>query len=242
MIPSSPTRTWIFLLISTLAFYGPGFLAPAAWEKNATYLLFSSLYQGMLVVAGFWYGPAICHTLVVKQVVVGPLHQAVNSTLAELSEHKEHAPLIKIPVTLVEHSVPFIITTGLLPRQSQIFLSTALAERLEINGLRFLLARALAHGNWTQRMAALTPILLLTVMLPDTPSNALAWLGLAGFLLGWLALHWFFELRADRRAAQIMGLGAAEGLREILSADAMASRRFSLHPPVRWRLQTVAGA
>lgn len=241
MIPSSPWRTWIFLLVSSLAFYGPTFLAPAAWDKNATYLLLSSLYQGALVVAGFWYGPAICQALVVKLVVVGALRQAVDGTLAELRKSKGHVQLAEIPVFLAEYSAPFIVTAGLLPRQSQVFLSSALAERLGKNGLRFLLARALVHGSWSQRLAALLPVLMLTVMLPDTPSDALAWLGLAGFLVGWLAMHWFFELRADRQAAQALGAGAAEGLQEVLAANATPVSWLSVHPPIRWRLHMVAG-
>lgn len=241
MIPSSPKRTWIFLLLSSLAFYLPGLLAPAAWDKNATWLLLSSLYQGALVVAGFWYGPAICRALIVKEVVAGPLRQAVDRTLAELRGSNGHVELAEIPVTLAEYPVPFIVTAGLLPGQSQVFLSSALAERLGINGLRFLMARALVHSKLSQRLAALLPVLVLTVMLPDTPSNVLAWVELAGFLLGWLAIHWFFELRADHKAAQALGPGAAEGLREILLATATHAAWLSVQPPLRWRLNMVAG-
>ncbi len=241
MIPSSPWRTWIFLLASSVAFYGPGFLAPAAWDKNVTYLLLSSFYQGALVVAGFWYGPAICRALAVKMVVAGPLRQAVDGTLVELRMSKAQIHLAEIPFSLVEYSAPFIVTAGLLPGQSQVFLSSALVERLGKNGLRFLLARALVHGRWSQRLAALLPVLVLTVMLPGTPSDALAWLGLAGFLVVWLAVHWFFELRADRQAAQALGAGAAEGLREVLLASATPVGWLSLHPPIRWRLHMVAG-
>ena len=241
MIPSSPRRTWIFLLISSLAFLGPYLLAPAAWEKNATYLLLSSLYQGTLVVAGFWYGPVICRALVVKEVVAGPLRQAVDWTLAELRKSEGHIRLAEIPVTLADYSAPFIVTAGLLPGQSQVFLSSALAERLGVNGLRFLLARALVHGGMSQRLAALLPVLILTVLLPDIPSDAMAWLGLAGFLVGWLAMHWFFELRADRQAAQAMGYGAAMGLREVLAANVTPAGLFSMQPPIRWRLHRVGG-
>ena len=88
MIPSSPRRTWIFLLASSLAFYGPNLLAPAAWDKNATYLLLLNLYQSALVVAGFWYGPSICRALVVKEVIGGPLRQALDRTLADLHKSK----------------------------------------------------------------------------------------------------------------------------------------------------------
>jgi len=215
-------------------------LAPAAWDKNATYLLLYSLYQGALVVAGFWYGPAICRALVVKKVVAGPLRQTVDWTLAELRKSKGHVQLAEIPVILAEYSAPFIVTAGLLPGQSQVFISSALAERLRINGLRFLLTRALVHGSLSQRLAALLPVLVLTLMLPDTPSDALAWLGLAGFLVCWLAIHWFFELRADRQAAYALGTGAEEGLREILVANAPPVGWLSVQPPTRWRLRMVA--
>jgi hypothetical protein len=241
MIPSSPKRTWIFLLVSTLAFYGPSWLVPAAWDKSTTYLLLFSLYQGALVVAGFWYGPAICRALAVNVVVAGPLRQAVDETLEALHQRKGQLQLAELPVTLVAFSAPFIVTAGLLPGQSQVFLSTDLVENLGVNGRRFLLARALVHGRWPQRLASLLPVLVLTVMLPDTPSDVLVWLELAGFLAGWLVVHWYFELRVDRQAAQALGVGAAEGLREVLAASAAPVGWLSLHPPIRWRLQMVAG-
>jgi len=240
MIPSSPRRTWIFLLVSSLAFYGPGLFAPAAWDKNATYLLLYNLYQGVLVMAWFWYGPAICRALVVKKVAIGPLRQAVDWALAELHKSKGHVQLAEIPVILAEYSAPFIVTAGLLPGQSQVFISSALAEQLGINGLRFLLARALVHSSLSQRLAALLPVLVLTVMFPDTPWDVTTWLGSAGFLVCWLAIHWFFELRADRQAAQALGLGAEEGLREVLVANASPVGWLSVQPPVRWRLHMVA--
>ncbi len=240
MIPSSPRRTWIFLLATLLAFYGPGFLAPAAWDKNATYLLVSNIYQVALVVAGFWYGPAICRALVIKMIVVGPLRQAVDCTLAELRNSKGPVHLAKISVSLVEHTAPFIVTAGLLPGRSEIFLSSALAEGLGENGLRFLLARALVHADFSQRLAALLPVLVLTVI-PGIPSGALAWLELVVFLVGWLALHWLFEMLADRKAAQALGHGAGEGLREMLVASAAPVGWLSMQPPIRWRLRMVAG-
>ena len=49
MIPSSPRRTWIFLLASSLAFYAPSLLAPSAWDQNSTYLLLSNIYQVALI-------------------------------------------------------------------------------------------------------------------------------------------------------------------------------------------------
>lgn len=241
MIPSSPLRTWIFLLVSTVAFYGPGLLVPTAWDKNTSYfLLLSNLYQGTLVVAGFWYGPAICRALAEKMVVAGPLRQTLDLALAALYRDKEHIQLAKIPASLFEHSTHFIVTVGLFPRQSQVFLSSDLVERLGENGLRFLLARALVHGNWTQRLAAFLPILVMTVMLPGTPTDALAWLDFTAFLIIWLFLHWFFELRADYQAAQAVGkAGAEEGLRELLLAFNKPFG-FSMHPPTRWRLYVVA--
>lgn len=226
--------------MSSLAFYGPSLLLPAEWDKHSSYLLFYDLYQGALVLAGFWFGPAICSALVVRTVVAGPLREAVDRTLLELRDEKVSARRAVIPVTLAGHPVPFIVTAGLLPGQSRVFLSSALAERLGTNGLRFLLARALVHGSMSQRMAALLPVLLLTVIIPDTPSSMLAWLGLAGFLLGWLAVHWFFELRADSKAAQALGPAAAEGLRELWAASASTAGWLSVQPPIRWRLRMVA--
>jgi hypothetical protein len=78
-------------------------------------------------------------------------------------------------------------------------------------------------------------------MLPDTPSDAESWLGLAGFLVGWLAVHWFFELRVDRQAAQALGSGAEDGLREVLAASANSISWLSARPPLRWRLHMLAG-
>ena len=241
MIPSSPRRTWVFLLLSSLAFFGPGLLAPVAWEKQATYLLLSNLYQGMLVVAGFWYGPAICKALVVRALVTGSLRQGVDRSLAELHERKVPVRLAEIPITLVEHATPFIVTAGLLPGQSQVFLSSGLVEHLGINGLRFLLARALVHSSLSQRLAALLPVLVFAVMFTDIPSDVMAWFRLAGFLGGWLVVHWFFELRVDRQAAQAMGPGATEGLREMLAANDTHIPWLSVHPPTRWRLRMVGG-
>jgi len=241
MIPSSPRRTWIFLLVTSLAFYGPTILAPAAWDKNATYLLLSNLYQVALVVAGFWYGPAICRALVVEEVPAGTLRQALDRGLAELHERKGHTQLAALPVVLVAYPAPFIVTAGLAPAHSEVFLSSALAERLGENGLRFLLARAMVHGSWPQRLAAILPILIFTVMLPDIPSSPLEWLGTAGFLAAWLAVHWFFELRVDRQAARSLGSGAEEGLREVLAASASPVGWLSAQPPLRWRLRMLGG-
>jgi hypothetical protein len=240
MIPSSPRRTWRFLLLSCLAFWGPDLVVPAAWSKNETYLLLSTLYQEALVVAGFWYGPAICRALVVREVAEGPLRQAVDWTLSELHRSSgSPARLAEIPITLVDHPGPFIVTAGLLPRQSQIFLSSGLSTRLGIHGLRFLLARAMVHAHPSQRLAALLPLLLLTLVLSDIPEGVMAWLGLFGFLTGWLVVHWAFELRADREAARAMGVDAMAGLQEVLVATAAPGAWLSVRPPLRWRLRMV---
>jgi Zn-dependent protease with chaperone function len=241
MIPSSPRRTWTFLLLSSLAFFMPDFVVPVAWEKQSTYLLLSSLYQGALVIAGFWYGPAICRALVVKEVIAGPLRQTLDRAVAELGRSDGHAQVNELPLTLAEYPIPFIVTTGLLPGRTQVFLSSALAERIGNNGLRFLLARALAHGEWSQRLAALLPVLALTVMLTQTPASFNEWLELALCLVGWLVMHWFFELRADRQAARIMGFGAQEGLHEMLRATGSPLGWLSAQPPIRWRLRMVRG-
>ena len=74
----------------------------------------------------------------------------------------------------------------------------------------------------------------------DIPSDVMAWLRLAGFLAGWLVVHWFFELRVDRQAAQAMGPGAKEGLREMLAANDTHIPWLSTHPPTRWRLRMVS--
>ncbi len=240
MIPSSPRRTLIFLLLSSLAFYGPSLLSPASWDKNATYLLLSSIYQAGLMIVGFWYGPAICNALIVKTVVAGPLRQAVDWNLAGLHKRKGPVQLAEVPVILAEYPVPFIVTAGVLPQQSQIFISSSMVERLGINGLRFVLARALVHSSWPQRLAAIMPVLILTVMLPDTPADTFSWFALGGFLLGWLIMHWLFELQADRQAAQTMGVDeATQGLRELLAVTTTSASWLSVHPPIRWRLYMV---
>lgn len=76
MIPSSARRTLIFLLLSVFVFRGPDSFVPTAWEHDATYPLVSDLYQGLLVITGFWFGPALCKAMVVDEVRAGPLHQA----------------------------------------------------------------------------------------------------------------------------------------------------------------------
>ena len=237
MIPSTQRRTWTFLVISSLAFFVPDMLVPAAWSKLPAYIAFSSLYQGLLVLVGFWFGPRICQAMVVVELTNGPLRQAVDDALEALRRPAAAGLVTTMPVTLARHPAAFVITAGLLPSRSEVFLSTAMVARLGPAGLRFLLARALAHGGRSQRLAAILPVLILTGMLTDTPTSTKDWLGLAGLLLGWLALHWYFELRADRQAARLLEADALEGLRAVLSAQASPARTMFLQPPARWRLR-----
>jgi hypothetical protein len=251
MIPSSARRTLIFLLLSVLVFWAPDQLVPAAWAHDTTYLLVSNLYQGLLVIAGFWFGPALCQAMVVDEVSTGPLRQAIDQILdelntaelstAELNTRATAHALAGLPVTLVDHAQPFIVTAGLLPSQCQVFLSTGQACRLGPAGLRFLLARAMLHGEVSQRMAAMIPVLLLTVWFPNTLDWVTA-LTLAGCCVGWLALHWTVELRVDAKAARVMGPHAIEGLREVMAATAAAANTLSLHAPAGWRLKACQGS
>jgi Zn-dependent protease with chaperone function len=235
MIPSSPRRTWIFLLVSSLAFWGPDLLVPSSWQQTTLYTAIYDLYQGLLVVAGFLFGPAICRSMVENELRAGPMYQAVHQVLAELGQ----APrLAVLPVTLIEHPAPFILTAGMLPGKSEVFVSSDLLVPLGPNGLRFLLARALVHGEWMQRLVALIPVLILTVAFPSL-SDWRAWLDMTGWLTGWLALHWYFELSVDRKAARVMGPGAVQGLKEVMEATATQLSWLSFHPPERWRLQSV---
>jgi hypothetical protein len=239
MIPSTPKRTWIFLLVSSLAFWGPDYVVPSAWEHNATYLLISNLYQGALVLAWFWFGPAICKAMVVREVVLDPLRQAVDTALQNLEYDK--ARLARRPVIVAEYPEPFVLTAGLLPRQCEVYLSSGMVSQNGPDGLRFLLARALVHGTLTQRLVALLPVMALTVLFPGMPSDLTGWLVVSGFLAGWLAVHWLFELQVDRKAALAMGPDAARGLLEMLAAQGRPIVGFSLHPPLRWRLRQVSG-
>lgn len=68
MIPSSARRTLIFLLLSILVFWAPDWLAPTAWEHDATYPLVPNLYQGLLLITGFWFGPALCKAMVAESL------------------------------------------------------------------------------------------------------------------------------------------------------------------------------
>jgi Zn-dependent protease with chaperone function len=234
MIPSSPRRTWLFLGATCLLYFGPDLLLPVAWTQAAVYPILSAAYQGLLVLLGFAYAPAICRALVVHEIGAGPPRQAVDRALLGLRGNGRPPPVV-----LAEHAVPFVLTAGLLPRHCQVFVSSALAGRLSGDGLRFLLARAAAHASLRQRLAAFLPVLAFTVLLPD-PKGLAAWLALGGFLALWLPLHWFFELDADRQAARLMGTGAGKGLREVLAANASPLDRLTPRPPLRWRLRAVA--
>lgn len=239
MIPSSPRRTLIFLVASLLAFFWPDVVVPVAWGKTPTYLLVSDVYQVALALAGFWFGPAICRALVLEEVTTGPLRQALDESLAELRRRKGSFQLADVAVHMAAYPAPFVVTAGLLTGRCQVFLSSALVERVGIYGLRFTLARALAHAGLSQRLAALSPVLAVTVMVPATPADLTTWLRVAVILAGWLVVHWVFELRADRQAARAMGEGAETGLREVLAGSAPRAAWLSVQPPLRWRLHIV---
>jgi hypothetical protein len=236
MIPSTPRQTWLFLGASCLLYFAPDLLTPAAWSQTEIYPILSSCYQGLLVLLGFGYGPAICHAMVVREIDAGPPRMAVDQALAILAATRSPAP----PVILAEHAVPFVLTAGLLPKRCQIFISSALAGKLSANGLRFLLARAAVHATWRQRLAAVIPVLLFTALLPD-PKDLASWLVVVGFLAAWLPLHWLSELAADRQAARGMGSQASDGLREVLAATASPLAWLTPRPPLSWRLRAVRG-
>ncbi|MBI3432067.1 MAG: hypothetical protein HY018_07660 [Hydrogenophilales bacterium] len=234
MIPSTPRRTWLFLIASSLAYFGPDLLVPAAWAHTHLYLVGSALYQGMLVVLGFGFGPALCRAMAVSPADASFLDAAIERAGAGLRA----TGLAEPPVRLFEHAMPFVLTAGLLPRQCEVFVSTGLASRLTPSGLQFLLARAAVHATLRHRLAALLPLLVFTMLLPD-PVTPATWLATAGFLLPWLMLHWVFELDADRCAAKAVGAGAADALREGLAITHPHPAWLSTHPPLRWRLRAV---
>lgn len=68
MIPSSAKRTLIFPLLSVFVFWVPHCLVPTACELDATYPLISTLYQGLLVITGFWFGPALCKAMMAENL------------------------------------------------------------------------------------------------------------------------------------------------------------------------------
>lgn len=235
MIPSSPRRTWLLLLASSLAYFGPDLLVPAAWAHTSLYLTLSAVYQGMLVVLGFWFGPAICRALAVSTIATGPLHAAVERESAGVSI----AGLPRPPVLLFEHAMPFVLTAGLLPSNSEVFVSSGLVSRLTPAGLKFLLARAAIHATMRHRLAALLPVLAFTVLLPDDLKSVATWLETGGFLLLWLMLHWIVELDVDRAAARAVGGDATDALCEWLAVTAVHPAWLTTHPPVAWRLRAV---
>jgi hypothetical protein len=234
VIPSSPRRTWALLLGIVLILWLPSLLVPAALEEHPTYLLANTLYQCVLIIAMFWFGPALCNAMVVSEPRDGPARLAVDLAMADL-DNRPDISAIRLPVTLFEHFQPFILTAGLLPRHSRVYLSSAFAEETGPAGLRFSLARAMIHGEWGDRLALFIPVLLLTAFFPDL-SDWRGWLVLIPVLALWLAVHWWFELRADRKVARILGADAAEGLRETLAASVPGA---FLHPPPRWREQAI---
>ncbi len=233
MIPSSPRRTWQFLGLSLLLYYGPDMFLPDAWNQAHPVLV--NAYQGVLVLLGFAYAPAICRAMVLREVAPGPLRSGVDTALAHLGRTGRRLP----PLVLAQHDSPFVLTAGLLPGQCQVFISSALASRLSPDGLGFLLARAAAHATWRQRLVAFLPVLAFTVLVPNDPKGLATWLFLGGILLLWLCLHWLFELDADRQAASLQGAGAVAGLRELLAATASPLGWLSPGPSQRWRLWVV---
>lgn len=237
MIPSSPRRTWVFLVATLALYFAPDLLTPETWQHSDLYLVLSAGYQGALVLLGFAYGPAICRALVLDEVRAGAPRSAVDQALATLGGAARPLP----PVVLAAHPLPFVLTAGLRPKHSEIFISSGLVTRLSPSGLRFLLARAAAHAGMGQRLAAILPILALTVLVPD-PKDWITWLELAGCLALWLPFHWLFELDADRRAARMPGVEGGEGgegLRDACAATASPLGWLTPHPPLRWRLRAI---
>lgn len=234
MIPSSNRRTWVFILLSSLAFWGPGLVAPSSLQHQPNYLLLSSAYQSLLVIAGFWFGPAICRAMVVGEVTAGPGYEAIRRIADDLGRTTR-----RLPITLFEHQHPFVLTAGMLPAQCEIFITTELVRHLGPSGLRFQIARAMVHGTVLQRTVALVPVLLLTVLFPDSFDWA-STANLAIFLVAWLVVHWLSELLVDRQAARMLGADALTGLGELLTATGDLAGKFSLHPPAQWRMRAIS--
>ena len=221
MIPSSPRRTWTFLLLSSAAFFGPDLFVAASVSKSAEYIFYYNLYQGILVLLGFWLAPMICRRLVEHEVLGGPLRQAVDEIRDQFRNGARETPCPDLPLTVIDHRQPFILTVGLLPDQITVFATTGLLKQLGHAGLRFVIARSLAHGQGSQRLAAVVLALVLLIL---------------------LIAHWIFELKADRQAARIMGEEAISGLRQLLATQDRAQHLFSLSPPIKWRLGAVASS
>lgn len=234
MIPSTPRRTLVFLLLSTAVFFVPDLIVPDAWTKTSAYKLLDSLYLGLVILAGFALGPWMGRLMMTREVASGPVRWAVDHALASLGG-KHYDP----PIRVFEHRAPFVLTAGLWPSQCEVFLSSGMVGRHSHAGLRFLMARARVHARFTHRLAAVVPVLLLTVAIPDTPHDVGDW-GLLGLiLLGWLLVHWASELGVDRQAAILMGPDARMGLSEMLQAGASGHPALTLLP-ARWRTRQMA--
>jgi hypothetical protein len=240
LIPSTPKRTWLFLLSSSLAYFGPDLLTPAAWNHSYTYIVLSTCYQDVLIVAGFAFGTAICRALVAHEIASGPLRTAVDKAVLDIRNSEISVPQI----ILADHSMPFVFTAGLLPGKCEVFISSALVNRLSpTTGMRFLIARATAHTAWYQRSAAILPILAITTLVPDVPHEGTSWFELGVLLFLWLVSHWVFELAADHKAAGLIGKqSAADGLREIAAATASRVSWLKVSPPMYWRLRVANSA
>ena len=232
MIPSTPRRTLLFLVASTLAFFLPDLLVPARLAAGPGFSALSAAYQAVVLVAGFWFAPAICRAMMAQAAPRADLVHRVDLAARSLQ------PPARVPVVAFEHRLPFMLTAGLLPGRSTVFVSSGKVAALGAAGLRFALGRAQAHAGWDQRFAAVTPVLALTLALPDTPNDAGDWGALGLLLLAWLVLHWRMELRADGQAARMAGADAGRGLAELLALGG-GQRAASLMPPARWRRHRV---
>jgi Zn-dependent protease with chaperone function len=238
MIPSSPGRIWLFLGASLALFVAPDILAPAAWHRSPDYPFYITLYFSGVLLLGFLLGPAICQAMVLQEIGDGPARRLIDAVLAGLETHGRRLPR----VVLAKHALPFILTAGMYPAQSRIFVSNAYIARLAHVGVRFLLARAVAHASWRQRLATVAPLLALTVVLPNTPEKTSDWFALLAFLGLWLPWHWAFELDADRQAARLTGQEALLGLRACAANGQSPTAWVSFHPPLAWRERVVQGA
>ena len=187
------------------------------------------------MVAGFAFGPLICRTLVVHEITSGPLHAAVDRAMSDLNR----VEIPKLKIILSDHHMPFVLTAGLLPSRCQVFVSSAMVSRLSSDaGIRFLIARAMAHTTWHQRLVAIVPVLIFTTLIPGVPHDVPDWLALGVFLFVWLVLHWVFELAADYKTALVIGKHAAtNGIREMHAATASHMSLLTLSPPMSWRVR-----
>jgi hypothetical protein len=235
MIPSTPRRTLLFLLLSTAVFFVPDWLVPEPWKQTTAYKTLDAFYLGMVILTGFALGPWMGRLMMIGEVASGPVRVAIDQALGTLYGEQEGPPAVRV----FEHRDPFVLTAGLWPRQCEVFLSTGMVMRHGMAGLRFLLARAKVHATLPHRLAAVVPVLLLTVAVPDTPQGAADWGLLAVILLGWLGVHWVSELWVDRQAAALMGPDARIGLVELLHATSSRRPAFTLLP-ARWRERQMA--